>query len=261
MNPVDRFNELTSLLYTKLFQGNFFFFDLWSLNHLWSGLLVFLVLHYYKCRFPFIKLLILLILYEVFEILLIYFTVHVFKPETIKDQFTDIFVGFMGGVLAFSYGKISTKYIFKSESIPQWHLYIFTSMTLAYAWLVFIKDSVCLTGQYLIVRNLMLYLIEFGWIYILCKFVSNPNFTKQYRKWIFLFVLLFIDIIVNIVIHDNQKLIINNAFTILTSNLKQYKFKILAFPIILLLLPYWLIIFGKLFNDVAGKNSVRNNLY
>ena len=40
-------NELlsrTSWLYTKLVEGPFFFFDLWSLAHLYSGCLVMLVL-------------------------------------------------------------------------------------------------------------------------------------------------------------------------------------------------------------------------
>lgn len=90
----------TAWLYTKLFEGPFFFFDLWSLAHLYSGFLVMLVLHACHRRRPFLELTALLVAYELVELAFIFVAFHVFRPETLKDQATDIVVGWVGGALA-----------------------------------------------------------------------------------------------------------------------------------------------------------------
>lgn len=86
----------TGWLYTKLFEGPFFFFDLWSLAHLYSGFLVMLVLRALHVRRPWTWLVSLLVAYELLELAFIYVAFHAFRPETLKDQGTDILVGMAG---------------------------------------------------------------------------------------------------------------------------------------------------------------------
>lgn len=88
-------------LYEKIYENQFFFIDYWSLAHLWSGFVLFSLLLSLRKRNPFLWLLIYLSCYEIFEIAMLYLSLHVFQPETIKDQFTDIFVGIFGGILSY----------------------------------------------------------------------------------------------------------------------------------------------------------------
>lgn len=98
MDFVSDINEHTAWLYTKLYQNDLFFFDLWSLVHLWSGFMVYLLARALQFKRPMLVLVISLVAYEVVEILFIYIALNVFRPETIKDQFTDIFIGIAGGL-------------------------------------------------------------------------------------------------------------------------------------------------------------------
>ena len=90
-------------LYEKIYENQFFFIDYWSFAHLWSGFVLFTMLLSLRKRNPFLWLLIYLSFYEIFEIAMLYLSLHVFQPETIKDQFTDIFVGMIGGILSYLY--------------------------------------------------------------------------------------------------------------------------------------------------------------
>ncbi|HRG97135.1 MAG TPA: hypothetical protein PLR99_12860 [Polyangiaceae bacterium] len=99
----DAGNELlsrTSWLYTKLLEGPFFFFDLWSLAHLYSGFFVMLVVLALRARRPWAWLVAALVAYELLELAFIYVAFHAFRPETLKDQVTDVVVGALGGLVA-----------------------------------------------------------------------------------------------------------------------------------------------------------------
>lgn len=99
----DTGNELlsrTSWLYTKLVEGPFFFFDLWSFAHLYSGLVVMLALLALRVRRPWLWLVTALIGYELVELAFIYVAFHAFRPETLKDQLTDVLVGSLGATMA-----------------------------------------------------------------------------------------------------------------------------------------------------------------
>jgi hypothetical protein len=99
----DAGNELlsrTSWLYTKLLEGPFFFFDLWSLAHLYSGCFVMLVLLALRARRPWAWLVAALVAYELLELAFIYVAFHAFRPETLKDQVTDVLVGALGALVA-----------------------------------------------------------------------------------------------------------------------------------------------------------------
>jgi hypothetical protein len=91
-------NHVTAPLYTEIYKGAYFFIDYWSFNHFVSGLLIVFFWCHRRNRHPFVILGIVLFSWEFLEISFIYLAVHVFKPETLPDQFTDILVGFAGGL-------------------------------------------------------------------------------------------------------------------------------------------------------------------
>jgi len=97
--------EQTTWLYLQVYQNQYFFFDLWSIAHLWSGFVIFSILLAIHCKYPWLWLFVSLVAYEVAELAMLYFSLHVFYPETIKDQFTDIFVGLSGGIIAYFYAS------------------------------------------------------------------------------------------------------------------------------------------------------------
>lgn len=88
----------TEWLYTKLIELKLFFIDLWSFEHFYSGILISVVLISWAKKNRWIILFSILFSYEIFEILIRYFALHIFLPETIKDQFTDIILGLLGGL-------------------------------------------------------------------------------------------------------------------------------------------------------------------
>lgn len=123
----------TAWLYNQIYENHYFFIDLWSIVHCWSGFVVFtllLVLHYKR---PWMWLVIYLTTYEIVEILMLYVSLHIFNPETIKDQFTDIFVGIFGGLLSylFAYQKSRIKFsIIRDIGFEA----LFVAMTFAFLW-------------------------------------------------------------------------------------------------------------------------------
>jgi len=90
----------TQWLYTMLYVHPLFFLDYWSIAHLWSGCVIYLLLRAVGVRRPWRLLLVGLLGYEVVEITLRYVALHVFLPETITDQVTDIVIGSVGAFAA-----------------------------------------------------------------------------------------------------------------------------------------------------------------
>ncbi len=129
--------EQIQWLYTKIYQNNIFFIDLWSLAHFFSGFIIYLLLRKFKAKRPFLYLTGLLLLYEIVEISFTYFAFHIFMPETIKDQFTDIFVGLFGAlVFAFLIG-FASKYRDRYEIYFTAIIALLASMTYAFLWVGF----------------------------------------------------------------------------------------------------------------------------
>lgn len=106
-------NYHTAFLYTVLFRSEYFFIDNWSLIHLVSGIILMAFLAHKKCRQPFAVLLVMLFSWECIEMSFIYFAVNVFSPEILQDQFTDIVVGFAGGLLIWFFLSWKEKGFFK----------------------------------------------------------------------------------------------------------------------------------------------------
>lgn len=125
--------QQTAWLYLQVYQNHMFFVDLWSLAHFWSGFVVVILLLVVRSKQPWLLLTVGLTLYEIVEILMLYVSLHVFNPETIKDQFTDIFVGILGGLFGYLFIfqkfrlKIAFFKILDFESV-------FVSMTYSFIW-------------------------------------------------------------------------------------------------------------------------------
>jgi len=127
----------TEWLYTKLYQNDYFFLDLWSFVHLWFGFIITVILLSKKVKKLFIILLSLLLFYEVLEILIAYFALGIFKPETFKDQFTDIVVGMTGGLVAAVIIRYYTLNVAKKTKNLEIGLMLFASFTYAFCWVGF----------------------------------------------------------------------------------------------------------------------------
>ncbi len=123
----------TGWLYTQIYENPIFFIDFWSFAHLWSGFVVFSALLALRYKRPWMWLIIYLTMYEIVELLMLYFSNHVFKPETIKDQFTDIFVGILGGGVSYLYLNYRTlKRIGVLETIDFESLFV--AETVSFLW-------------------------------------------------------------------------------------------------------------------------------
>jgi hypothetical protein len=92
-------NHYTAFCYKVIYKSDYFLIDYWSFLHVFNGLWVVFVSYYKRYRHPFLILGLALFSWEFLEISFIYLSAHIFKPETIPDQFTDIIVGFIGGLL------------------------------------------------------------------------------------------------------------------------------------------------------------------
>jgi hypothetical protein len=87
-------NIIEKWLNTKLFENNFTYLDYWSGIHFLAG--------YTIGKIPIIRsmpilVLLLLIGYEIFEFI---FWGSLFRPESIKNIFTDIWIGMLGYITA-----------------------------------------------------------------------------------------------------------------------------------------------------------------
>lgn len=89
----------TGWLYTRVHENPLFFFDLWSLVHFWSGFVLMSALTRLVPRRAWLWLGAVLTGWELLELLFLYVALGIFLPETLKDQFTDIVVGLLGGGL------------------------------------------------------------------------------------------------------------------------------------------------------------------
>lgn len=97
---VEWINEVTAPLYTVIYGNAIFFIDYWSFVHFTSGAVVFSALTALRFKRRWLILFLLLLLYELIEITTIFVALDLFRPETLKDQVTDILVGGLGAAAA-----------------------------------------------------------------------------------------------------------------------------------------------------------------
>ena len=126
--------QVTAWLYIPIYQNQIFFIDYWSFVHFWSGFVLFAMLIMLNYRPAWLWLVFYLTAYEIFELALLYFSLNIFLPETIKDQFTDIFVGLIGGGLCYLFliAKKKMRTELYCRISPE---AILTSVTLAFLWI------------------------------------------------------------------------------------------------------------------------------
>lgn len=91
--------ENTDWLYTVIYQNQFFFLDYWSVVHFLSGFFLPVILYNLNSKRIYSISILILFFYEIVEISLIYLAFNIFRPETIKDQFTDLIIGSLGVIL------------------------------------------------------------------------------------------------------------------------------------------------------------------
>jgi hypothetical protein len=77
--------------------------------------------------------------YEIVEIGFLYFAMSVFRPETIKDQFTDIFIGVAGGLFAKSLLDWAARHWHKNEQVIVAGIAFYTAITIAFIWVGFYR--------------------------------------------------------------------------------------------------------------------------
>jgi hypothetical protein len=107
----------THWLYKVIYSNKFFFIDYWTFNHIWSGAFVYIILRAKRIQKVWLVLILILLSYEIVEILFRIFALNLFKPEIIKDQINDIIFGLLGGVLCHYLLKIR-----KGKSWNKFHL-------------------------------------------------------------------------------------------------------------------------------------------
>lgn len=138
MSPeIEYFYQQTQWLYTVLWDNPFFFIDYWSFVHFWSGFCLLLVFSAMRLKHPWVYLLGILIAYEVLEVLFIWFALHVFRPETMRDQGTDIIIG-TAGALFCHYSQALKRFTQPENNKGEFLIQAsFISFTIAFLWVGF----------------------------------------------------------------------------------------------------------------------------
>jgi hypothetical protein len=139
---VELINTNCDWLYVKIFENPLFFFDFWSFVHFWSGGILITIILAKGYRNKWSILFSLLLFYEIVEISMLYVSLNVFFPETIKDQFTDIFVGMSGGYLFdkwLNFYSTNKKQFSNFFQNPNTHIALFTAITIAFDWVGFYR--------------------------------------------------------------------------------------------------------------------------
>lgn len=130
MSPfIQYLRDNTEWLYCVIVEYNFFYIDLWSIVHLWSGVIIFVVLTALNIKKRWVILLLLLSIFEIVENSIFIAIMNVFKPEKIVDVFNDIVIGMLGGYLIHYYYKL--EYIKKPS---KWMAIFISAISIAFVW-------------------------------------------------------------------------------------------------------------------------------
>ncbi len=119
----------TNWLSCVIFEYKWFYYDLWSLVHIWSGAMIFVLLTANKYKKRWLKLLLLVSLFEVYEATIAIGIFRIFAPEKSIDVVNDIVNGMLGGYLMYIFFKWNDKRIFKV-----WFAAFLSSFSMAYIW-------------------------------------------------------------------------------------------------------------------------------
>lgn len=127
----------TQWLYTRVIETRVFFLDLWSYPHFLSGVALFTVLAASRVRARRTWLFALLLAYELLELLFIYLAFDAFRPETLKDQGTDLAVGLLGALFASLTLQGAARRTVRGDEVDRYAALVcsaLASLTLAFTW-------------------------------------------------------------------------------------------------------------------------------
>lgn len=248
MDLYHRFIESTSILYTKIFVGRFFFFDLWSINHMWTGFMLYLILSVLRIKKPFTVILVCLFGYEVFEISLTYFATSIFIPEIIKDQVTDIFIGLTGSFAGYIFLSNYDFLISRFQIVVKNAFIFFVSMSFTFLWLVFSRESVCLDGTSCTGINLIIFFLWLTQSFITIAVFRKSGLLKSIRPWGIFVVTFILATVLNFCLVSLPKMSVlkpDNLIYWLSST----RIKLILFP----LLPFLLLTAHEAFIKLVSK--------
>ncbi len=129
------FYGATKWLYTKIYENPVFFFDYWSFVHLIAGFLIILTLLAFNIKHRWAMLFALLTLWEIVELLFKFFALNIFKPETFKDQITDIVIGLISGLITYLIIKNKDKIYSKIHISQEFVASVMSTSVLAFLWM------------------------------------------------------------------------------------------------------------------------------
>lgn len=116
-------------LYSIIFEYKWFYYDLWSFVHLWSGGIIFAVLTAYKVKRKWIILLLILSVFKLIEASLSISIFELFKPERSVSILNDIVIGMLGAFFMHLY--FNWKH---TKKHPKWLALFISSITIAFIW-------------------------------------------------------------------------------------------------------------------------------
>ncbi|NLZ73595.1 MAG: hypothetical protein GX905_07245, partial [Bacteroidales bacterium] len=128
LNIRDNSDWLNSII----FEYKWFYYNLWSFVHLWSGAIFFVALSAYKVKNKWIKLLFILSILAFIETSFSIKTFNLFESERSLGIFNDIVSGMIGGYLM--YWFLKWKYTRKRS---KWLALFITSLTISFLWVGF----------------------------------------------------------------------------------------------------------------------------
>ncbi|MGB9702273.1 MAG: hypothetical protein ACPL1A_06035 [Candidatus Kapaibacteriota bacterium] len=134
---INEFYKDTAWLYVKIYENSFFFFDYWSIVHIISGILIIIFFFYFNVKHKLINLFAILLGWEILEIAFLYFALNIFKPETFKDQFFDIIIGFLAGYSTKMIVENKPKFPFIQHLTKEIISITITSFIIAFFWVGF----------------------------------------------------------------------------------------------------------------------------
>jgi len=126
-------------LNTKIYQNDFFFLDLWSIVHVWTGFMLLILLRLFKIRRVFTIMFLILLMIGLLEILSGHLAPDIFRPEIFEVRFIDLFLGMTGGLFAELFLRSASGSIAKHERGILSIIAFLAAFTYSFAWVGFYR--------------------------------------------------------------------------------------------------------------------------
>ncbi len=137
MNLIESILQESNWLNVQLFHTDIFSIDLWTVVQFWIGFSLIILLHALNIRRALLFLILILIAYEIIEILILHVVFSTFITGSIKDQLADIVIGIAGGVLSDWILRWIRKNQHKHSGIIKTGQAIYIALTYSFIWVGF----------------------------------------------------------------------------------------------------------------------------